>query len=65
MALLTWDAYRDKTLGCWMGKNAGGTLGGPVEGRKEILNRTAKEAVHAEISRKQKQALKSLGYIEN
>lgn len=23
--------YRDKVLGCWLGKNAGGTLGDPVE----------------------------------
>lgn len=37
MALLGWETYFDKTLGCWMGKNSGGTLGGPVEGRKEAL----------------------------
>lgn len=37
MARLSWDTYFTKTLGCWMGKNAGGTLGGPVEGRREIL----------------------------
>ncbi len=37
MALLDWQTYFDKTLGCWMGKNAGGTLGGPVEGRKEAM----------------------------
>ena len=37
MSRLTWDAYVNKTLGCWMGKNAGGTLGGPMEGRREIL----------------------------
>lgn len=23
---------REKVLGCWMGKNIGGTLGGPFEG---------------------------------
>ena len=38
MARLSWDTYFTKTLGCWMGKNAGGTLGGPVEGRREILD---------------------------
>jgi len=26
--------YLDKVRGCWMGKNIGGTLGAPVEGRK-------------------------------
>lgn len=25
------DTYRDKVLGCWMGKNSGGTLGAPLE----------------------------------
>src|SRR5690606_22968800 len=28
---LTGEAFRDKVLGCWMGKNCGGTLGTPVE----------------------------------
>lgn len=37
MSRLDWKTYVSKTLGCWMGKNAGGTLGGPVEGRREIL----------------------------
>jgi len=26
------ETYRDKVLGCWTGKNIGGTLGGPLEG---------------------------------
>lgn len=26
--------YRDKTLACWLGKNIGGTLGAPWEGRR-------------------------------
>jgi ADP-ribosylglycohydrolase len=33
--------YRDKVLGCWHGKNIGGTLGGPLEekfGRDELFN---------------------------
>lgn len=25
------DGFRDKVMGCWMGKNCGGTLGGPLE----------------------------------
>ncbi|WP_114559188.1 ADP-ribosylglycohydrolase family protein [Desertihabitans aurantiacus] len=35
---ITGDTFRDKVLGCWIGKNAGGTLGTPVEeawGREE------------------------------
>lgn len=27
------DVFRDKIMGCWLGKNAGGTLGEPVEGK--------------------------------
>lgn len=35
------SVYRDKVLGCWLGKNAGGTLGGPIEfkfGRDEMFD---------------------------
>ena len=32
--------YRDKVLGCWAGKNIGGTLGAPFEGKKETHNLT-------------------------
>jgi ADP-ribosylglycohydrolase len=28
--------YRDKVLGCWTGKNIGGTIGAPFEGKREI-----------------------------
>ena len=30
--------YKDKIYGGWMGKNIGGTLGGPLEGRKELMS---------------------------
>ena len=30
--------YRDKVYACWLGKNIGGTLGGPYEGQKETHN---------------------------
>ena len=30
--------YLDKVLGCWTGKNIGGTLGAPFEGRREMQN---------------------------
>ncbi|MDI6828964.1 MAG: ADP-ribosylglycohydrolase family protein [Armatimonadota bacterium] len=32
--------YRDKVYACWLGKNIGGTLGAPYEGRKEPQNLT-------------------------
>lgn len=35
------DRYRDKVDGCWLGKNAGGTLGAPLEeafGKPEMLD---------------------------
>ena len=30
--------YRDKVYACWLGKNIGGTMGGPYEGTKDILD---------------------------
>ncbi len=35
--ILSEAEYRDKVYACWLGKNIGGTLGAPTEGRKEIL----------------------------
>ena len=32
------DSYRDKVLGCWTGKNIGGTIGAPFEGKREVLD---------------------------
>lgn len=32
------EQFRDKVYACWMGKNIGGTLGGPLEGRMELLD---------------------------
>ncbi|MBR6373855.1 MAG: ADP-ribosylglycohydrolase family protein [Victivallales bacterium] len=40
MLKLNLDTYRDKVLGCWTGKNIGGTLGGPFEGRREMNGAT-------------------------
>ena len=34
------DELRNKIYGCWMGKNIGGTLGGPYECRREIQDVT-------------------------
>lgn len=31
---LTMNSYLDKVRACWLGKNIGGTLGGPLEGRR-------------------------------
>ena len=30
----------NKVYGCWLGKNIGGTLGGPVEGKMELMHHT-------------------------
>jgi ADP-ribosylglycohydrolase len=30
------DEYRDKVLGCWIGKNIGGTLGAPFEWHRQV-----------------------------
>lgn len=32
------EEYLNKVLGCWTGKNIGGTLGAPFEGKKEMQN---------------------------
>jgi ADP-ribosylglycohydrolase len=34
------EDFKDKVLGCWTGKNIGGTLGAPFEGNQEINNLT-------------------------
>lgn len=34
MVSISYDMYRNKVFGCWLGKSIGGTLGGPWEGRK-------------------------------
>ena len=31
--ILSREQFRDKVMGCWLGKNAGGTLGEPLEGK--------------------------------
>jgi len=36
--MLTQKQYRDKVLGCWMGKNIGGTLGAPFEWHRQVNN---------------------------
>jgi ADP-ribosylglycohydrolase len=35
---LTRETYRDKVYGGWVGKQIGGTLGSPLEGKKEIFS---------------------------
>ena len=36
--MITQKDYRSKVLGCWMGKNIGGTLGAPFEWRRQVNN---------------------------
>ena len=40
MFTITEDEYHAKVYGCWLGKNIGGTLGGPHEGKKDVLDLT-------------------------
>jgi len=40
--------YEDKVLGCWLGKNIGGTLGTPFEGKKYVHNLTFYDPVPKE-----------------
>ena len=35
---ITWKEYCDKVYAAWIGKNIGGTLGGPYEGKREYLD---------------------------
>ena len=30
--------FKDKVLGCWIGKSIGGTIGGPLEGNTNFLD---------------------------
>ena len=30
--------YKDKVMACWIGKNIGGTMGGPYEGSRKVLD---------------------------
>lgn len=38
MIRLNKETYLDKLHACWIGKNIGGTLGGPYEGQRDFLN---------------------------
>lgn len=35
---IQFDVVRDKILGCWSGKNIGGILGAPFEGKRQVNN---------------------------
>lgn len=37
---LNFEDYKSKVYACWTGKNIGGTIGGPYEGKREILSVT-------------------------
>ncbi|MDO8685904.1 MAG: ADP-ribosylglycohydrolase family protein, partial [Clostridiales bacterium] len=38
--IISLNDYRKKVLGCWMGKNIGGTLGAPMEWKRQVNNVT-------------------------
>ena len=38
--ILSLASYRDKVRGCWLGKNIGGTLGAPFEGKRQLNDLT-------------------------
>ncbi len=38
--ILSLKEYRDSVLGCWMGKSIGGTLGAPMEWKRQVNNVT-------------------------
>lgn len=35
---LNFNAYKDRVYACWVGKNIGGTMGAPYEGKRELLD---------------------------
>lgn len=35
---LNFESYKDKVNACWIGKNIGGTMGTPYEGKRELLD---------------------------
>ena len=53
MSLITLDrdAYRDKVLACWLGKNIVGTLGMPYECKKHTHNLTRAQEGIAKLRR--------------
>ena len=37
---MKFSEYRDRVRACWLGKNIGGTLGGPLEGARGVFDIT-------------------------
>ena len=35
---INYESYKDKVSACWIGKNIGGTIGTPYEGKRELLD---------------------------
>jgi len=46
---LTFEQYKKKVVGCFIGKAVGGTLGAPVEGKRQINNFTYYDPVPTEM----------------
>lgn len=49
--VLDFKTYRDKVLGCWMGKNIGGVLGAPFEGIRQFTTTWKSSAERRSCSR--------------
>ena len=46
---LDFNAYKDKVYACWLGKNMGGTIGAPYEGKREVLDIKGFETKKGEV----------------
>ncbi|MBI4977133.1 MAG: ADP-ribosylglycohydrolase family protein [Spirochaetes bacterium] len=49
MKQISYPEYYDKTLGCWIGKSIGGTIGAQAEGIRKIMNYTFDNAFPDEL----------------
>jgi len=47
---IAYETYKDKVLGCWLGKFIGGTIGAPTEGHKTLMEVTEDNCWPSEIA---------------
>ena len=46
---LNYSTYKDKVYACWIGKNIGGTMGTPYEGRRQINDIAGSRKKHISV----------------